>query len=197
MRKLTLAVFLLTVLALPAVGQDEAAPAAKNPRVSLETSKGTIVVELHADKAPLSVENFLGYVEAGFYEGTIFHRVMPGFMVQGGGYTGGLSKKTTRPAIQNEADNGLKNDRGTLAMARTNNPHSATAQFYINTVDNAALNHTSKDMRGWGYAVFGKVIEGMDVVDAISASPTKRNGPFTHLPVEAISITKATVVHAD
>ncbi|MCB1838259.1 MAG: peptidylprolyl isomerase, partial [Alcanivoracaceae bacterium] len=145
---------------------------AANPQVTLDTSKGEIVLELYPDKAPATVANFLTYVQDGFYNGTVFHRIIPNFMIQGGGFDQQYQKKDTRDAIQNEADNGLGNDRGTIAMARTGDPHSATAQFFINTVDNTPLNFTGKNPRGWGYAVFGKVIKGMDVVDAISATPT-------------------------
>ena len=164
-----------------------------NPQVVLETSKGKIVLELDAVNAPLSVENFLAYVDAGFYDGTVFHRVIPDFMIQGGGFTPNLTKKDTRAPIQNEAKNGLTNDRGTIAMARTSNPHSATAQFYINTVDNAPLNQGA---RGWGYAVFGKVIEGMETVDAISSVPTGRQGPMGDVPTRPVLIQKASRVKA-
>ena len=168
-----------------------------NPMVKLETSKGVIVVELHADKAPKSVENFLHYVREGFYDGLIFHRVIPGFMVQGGGFQSGMSQKeTTRPPVENEADNGLENDRGTLALARTPDPHSATAQFFINLIDNDFLNHQEKSQRGWGYAVFGKVTEGMDVVDAIAEVKTGQKGPHGDVPTEDIVITSAVVVEA-
>lgn len=164
------------------------------PRVALETSLGKIVLELDAARAPKTVENFLAYVRSGFYDGTIFHRVIPGFMIQGGGFTADMKQKATQPAIQNEADNGLKNTRGTVAMARTNDPHSATAQFFVNTVDNAFLDHSSKDARGWGYAVFGRVIEGMDVVDKIAAVRTGRRGPFSDVPSTEVTIQKAVVL---
>lgn len=166
-----------------------------NPQVVLETTKGTITIELFADKAPKSVENFLAYVEAGFYDGTIFHRVIPNFMIQGGGFTAGMQQKQTRAPIPNEADNGLSNDRGTLAMARTPDPNSATAQFFINTVDNKPLNHTGKNPQGWGYAVFGRVVSGMEVVDAISAVKTVHRG-MPDVPEETITITKATAKKA-
>ncbi len=146
--------------------------AAANPVVVMTTSKGVIKIELDAAKAPLSVENFLKYVDAKYYDGTIFHRVIPKFMIQGGGFTAAMEKKETRAPIQNEAKNGLRNLRGTIAMARTQNPHSGTAQFYINHVDNAMLDQAGQPPGGWGYAVFGKVIEGMDVVDAIAGSKT-------------------------
>jgi cyclophilin family peptidyl-prolyl cis-trans isomerase len=164
---------------------------AENPKVELLTSKGKIVLELNAEKAPLSVENFVAYVEAGFYDGTVFHRIIPSFMIQGGGLDATLKKKTTREAIKNEAKNGLNNDRGTIAMARTGNPHSATAQFFINTVDNASLNQPD---RGWGYAVFGKVVEGMDVVDAISAVKTGHRNGMGNVPETGVVIEKAQLV---
>jgi peptidyl-prolyl cis-trans isomerase B (cyclophilin B) len=169
------------------------APAlADNPRVLLETSKGTITVELDAEKAPESVENFLAYVDAGFYDGTIFHRVIPNFMIQGGGYTEQMERKEIRAPIQNEADNGLKNDRGTLAMARTGDPHSATAQFFINLKDNEFLNHSGKNPRGWGYAVFGRVTSGMEVVDTIAAEPTGMRAGMQDVPNTPIVIQRAT-----
>lgn len=170
---------------------------AANPQVTLETSKGTIVLELYPDKAPKTVENFLAYVESGFFDGTIFHRVIPDFMIQGGGLTADMKNKETRAPIQNEADNGLSNDRGTVAMARTNDPHSATAQFFVNSKDNAFLNHTAKNAQGWGYTVFAKVIEGMDVVDAISAVQTTRKGMMADVPVEAVTIRKASLKAMD
>jgi peptidyl-prolyl cis-trans isomerase B (cyclophilin B) len=150
----------------------------KNPIVEIKTSLGPIKAEIFADKSPISAKNFMEYVDAKFYDGTIFHRVIPTFMVQGGGYDQKYERKPTRPALQNEADNGLKNTRGTVAMARTNDPHSATAQFFVNTVDNKFLDHQGKDAQGWGYAVFGKVTEGMDVVDKIKDVKTGANGPF-------------------
>jgi cyclophilin family peptidyl-prolyl cis-trans isomerase len=165
------------------------------PRVRIQTNLGDIVVELNREKAPQTVENFLSYVNEGFYNGTIFHRVIDGFMIQGGGFTQDLQQKATKPPIQNEADNGLKNDRGTIAMARTNNPNSATAQFFINVVDNDFLNHRNKTTRGWGYAVFGKVVEGMDVVDKIRKTPTGPSGPFRQdAPKTPVVIESVTVV---
>ncbi|RMH17190.1 MAG: peptidyl-prolyl cis-trans isomerase [Acidobacteria bacterium] len=186
--KLWIGPALLSVLAAANAVADDA-----NPRVTLETSKGTIVIELFPDKAPKTVANFLAYVKAGFYDGTIFHRVIPGFMVQGGGFTGDMKQKKTNSPVENEADNGLKNDRGTVAMARTNDPHSATAQFFINLVDNGFLNHTAKTPRGWGYAVFGKVVEGMETVDAIAKVKTGRRGPHGDVPIEPVTIVKASV----
>ena len=160
-----------------------------NPTVEVSTNHGSFVIELDPAKAPKSVENFLAYVDAKFYDGTIFHRVIPTFMVQGGGYDAQLERKPTRDPIQNEADNGLLNTKGTVAMARTGDPHSATAQFFVNVTDNAFLNHTGKNSQGWGYAVFGKVTEGMDVVDKIKAVKTGPAGPFAKdAPVEQVVI---------
>lgn len=167
------------------------APAAAHPRVALETSKGNIVVELYQDKAPKTVKNFLDYVKAGFFDGTIFHRVIPNFMIQGGGFTPDMNEKPTRPPVQNEADNGLGNQRGTLAMARTPDPHSAGAQFFINLKDNTPLNFTSKTAQGWGYAVFGRVVEGMEVVDAIAQVQTTSKGMYDDVPVQPVVIKKA------
>ena len=175
--RLTLALGALVLTALLG-STSEAKKAAKAVKVELVTSMGKIVLELYPDKAPKTVENFVKYVKDGHYAGTIFHRVIDGFMVQGGGFDASFKQKPGRPAIQNEADNGLKNDRGTIAMARTPNPHSATAQFFINVSDNEALNHRGKDLQGWGYCVFGKVTKGMDVVDKIKAVPTGAKGPF-------------------
>jgi cyclophilin family peptidyl-prolyl cis-trans isomerase len=160
---------------------------AANPTVILDTTKGQIVIELYPKNAPGTVQNFLAYVDAGFYNGTIFHRVISGFMIQGGGFTADMQKKPTRPAIKIESDNGLKNLRGTIAMARTQDPNSATAQFFINTVDNPFLDFTAKTDRGWGYAVFGKVVQGMDVVDEISKVKT---GP-QDVPVDPVVINTA------
>ncbi|HGX92674.1 MAG TPA: peptidyl-prolyl cis-trans isomerase [Candidatus Tenderia sp.] len=169
-----------------------------HPRVLLETNQGDILLELDAKAAPATVENFIQYVESGFYNGTIFHRVISDFMIQGGGFTESFNKKQPRAAIKNEADNGLKNNRGTIAMARTSAPHSATAQFFINTVDNDFLNFSSPSMRGWGYAVFGKVVKGMDVVDKIRTIPTGSGGPFgKDVPRTSVIIEKATVVTDD
>ena len=146
--------------------------------VLVETSMGSFTIELDAAHAPKSVENFLAYVDAAHYDGTIFHRVIPTFMVQGGGFDESYTKKAVRAPVENEGDNGLKNTRGTVAMARTSDPHSATAQFFVNVVDNSFLDHTSKDSRGWGYAVFGRVTEGMEIVDAIKEVTTGSAGPF-------------------
>ena len=195
MRRLSaLAILIPLLTAAAAAAQDNVQPAESDaPQVVLETSKGTIVLELYPDKTPATVENFLGYVESGFLDGTVFHRVIPDFMVQGGGFTPDMKKKATRDPIANEADRGLANDRGTVAMARTDDPHSATAQFFINTVDNDYLNHTAKTARGWGYTAFGKVVEGLDVVDAISAVKTTRKGMMANVPVEPVVIEKASV----
>jgi len=165
-----------------------------NPRVAFETSLGKVVIELDPVKAPKTVANFLGYVKSGFYDGTIFHRVIPKFMVQGGGFTADMKQKPTQPPIGNEADNGLKNLRGTLSMARTNDPGSATSQFFISVVDNKFLDHTGKNPAGWGYAVFAKVVEGMDVVDKIAAVKTGNRGPFADVPETAVEIKKATLL---
>ena len=161
--------------------------------VTLKTNKGDIVVELAADKAPQTAENFIRYARDGFYNGTIFHRVIDGFMVQGGGFMAGMVEKQTRPPIKNEAANGLKNERGAIAMARTLDPHSATAQFFINVADNHSLNHTAPAGQGWGYCVFGKVIKGMDVVDAIRAVATTKRGGHQDVPTEDIVIESAAV----
>jgi len=159
-----------------------------NPKVVLETSKGKIVIELYLQKAPETVVNFLDYVDAEFYDGTIFHRVIPNFMIQGGGFTSDMKRKPGRGPIKNEADRGLKNEPGIIAMARTGDPHSATAQFFINTANNDFLNHKNKTQQGWGYAAFGKVIEGLDVVDAISAVKTTKRGRSRDVPVEPVVI---------
>jgi peptidyl-prolyl cis-trans isomerase A (cyclophilin A)/peptidyl-prolyl cis-trans isomerase B (cyclophilin B) len=167
------------------------------PRVRVETTKGTIVLELYPDKAPKTVANFLEYVQTGHYIGTIFHRVIPGFMIQGGGVTATFQGKPLRPPVANEAGNGLKNQRGTLAMARTSEVDSATAQIFINLKDNTFLDHKDETPQGFGYCIFGKVVEGMSVVDAIAAVPTGPGGPFAKdVPKEAVMITKATLVEA-
>ncbi|WWF03642.1 peptidylprolyl isomerase [Methylococcus capsulatus] len=164
-------------------------------QVQLHTNLGDIVIRLDADKAPVSTANFLSYVKEGFYDGTIFHRVIPGFMAQGGGFTQDYKQKSTHAPIKNEADNGLTHKRGTVAMARTPDPNSATAQFFINYVDNNFLNYKSPTPQGWGYAVFGEVVKGMEVVDEMAKVPTGAGGPFpTDVPQKAIVIEKATVV---
>ena len=161
--------------------------------VKLHTNFGTIVLELDAAKAPETVKNFLAYVESGHYDNTIFHRVIDGFMIQGGGFEPGMNQKPTNAPIQNEAANGLKNDRYTVAMARTGDPHSATAQFFINVKDNAFLNHTAPSGQGWGYCVFGKVVEGMDVVDKIKGVKTGSKGFHQDVPADDVVIQKAEV----
>jgi peptidyl-prolyl cis-trans isomerase B (cyclophilin B) len=161
--------------------------------VKLHTNFGTIVLELDAAKAPETVKNFIAYVEAGHYDNTIFHRVIDGFMIQGGGFEPGMQQKPTSVPIQNEATNGLKNDRYTIAMARTGDPHSATAQFFINVKENAFLNHTAPSGQGWGYCVFGKVVEGMDVVDKIKGVKTGSKGFHQDVPAEDVVIQKAEV----
>ncbi|HOI17756.1 MAG TPA: peptidylprolyl isomerase [Geobacteraceae bacterium] len=187
-RSLTALTILLTLslFALPA------GAVSKNPTVLMETSLGNVTIELFQKDAPISVKNFLSYVKDGFYNGTVFHRVIPGFMVQGGGFTSGMKEKTTKAPIRNEAANGLKNDRGTLAMARTANPDSASAQFFINVVDNQGLNRPLPD--GHGYAVFGKVVKGMDVVDKIAAVKTGTKGPFQDVPLKPVVIKSVKVV---
>jgi peptidyl-prolyl cis-trans isomerase B (cyclophilin B) len=178
---------IMLVFVQSAVAADQAAV---NPRVALVTSKGRIVIELFPQKAPATVKNFLAYVDAGFYDGTVFHRVIPKFMIQGGGLTADMKKKPTEKPVPNEADNNLKNTRGSVAMARTGDPHSATSQFFINTADNDFLNYREKTPQGWGYAVFGRVTEGMTVVDAISGVETSNSGMFRDVPVEPVLIEK-------
>jgi len=164
------------------------------PSVLLKTNHGDITLELDATKAPKSVANFLAYVKSGHYDGTIFHRVIDNFMIQGGGMTASMKQKSTLDQIENEANNGLKNDRGTIAMARTSDPHSATAQFFINVNDNDFLNHTAPTPQGWGYAVFGKVSNGMDVVDKIKKVKTGNAGYHQDVPTEDVVIEKASVI---
>ena len=162
--------------------------------IKMQTNFGTISLELDSEKAPVTAENFTNYVKDGFYDGTIFHRVINGFMIQGGGMQAGMIEKQTKAAIKNEADNGLKNDVGTVAMARTNDPHSATAQFFINLKDNDFLNHRSPSADGWGYCVFGKVVEGMDVVEKIRAVQTGNSGGHQDVPSEDVVIEKVEIV---
>ena len=162
--------------------------------INIKTNKGSFTIELFKDQAPISSENFLSYVNKGFYRGTIFHRIIDGFMVQGGGLNADMSDKSSGTApIQNEANNGLTNDRGTIAMARTMDPHSATSQFFINHKDNGFLNHTAENSQGWGYAVFGKVTEGLDVVDQIADVATGSSGGHQDVPLEVITIESVTV----
>jgi peptidyl-prolyl cis-trans isomerase B (cyclophilin B) len=160
--------------------------------IKLHTNHGVIAIELDADKAPKTVENFLAYATAGHYDNTVFHRVIDGFMIQGGGFEPGMKQKTTREPVENEATNGLKNERGTIAMARTSAPHSATAQFFINVADNGFLDHPGQD--GWGYCVFGRVVDGMDVVDKIKGVKTGRAGFHQDVPVEDVVIERTEVV---
>ena len=168
------------------------------PKVKMETNLGTIVLEVYPDKAPKTVENFLQYVNDGFYDGTIFHRVIDNFMVQGGGFTADYQQKETREPVENEANNGLKNQMGTVAMARTPDPHSATAQFFINVSDNSFLNFQNETSRGWGYAVFGKVVEGMPVVNKIKAIETGSGGPFySDVPKTMVTIKSMTQLPAE
>ena len=191
---MTLKKLLLSIAALALSFQIQLAQAV-NPKVKVETSKGNMVFELYPEKAPKTVANFLDYVNAGSYDGTIFHRVIKNFMNQGGGFTADYKKVDTRDPIQNEADNGLKNLKYTIAMARTSAPHSATNQFFINTADNAFLDHSGKSMRGWGYTVFGKVVEGDNIAGAISRVATGSGGPFsTDVPATPIIIEKMTEI---
>ena len=170
------------------------AGAAEPPRVELQTNKGVIVVELNAEKAPKTVRNFLDYVETRYYDGMIFHRVIDDWVIQGGGYTADLSAYETEPPIRNEAANGLKNLRGTIAMARGSNPHSADAEFFINLADNASLDHKARTLDDYGYCVFGRVVKGMDVADAIGDVPVHEHDGFETLPVEPVIIERATVI---
>jgi len=163
-------------------------------QVLMTTTVGPITLELDTDNAPKTVDNFLSYVADGFYDGTIFHRVIDNFMIQGGGFTAGMEQKDTKAPVENEANNGLKNDRGTIAMARTQDPHSATAQFFINVQDNDFLNHTGENIQGWGYAVFGKVTDGEDVLDKIRCVQTGGQGGHQDVPVEPIIIESVTLI---
>ena len=165
--------------------------------VEMHTSKGLITLELDAEKAPVTVANFIEYVKSGHFDGTIFHRVIPGFVIQGGGMESGMKEKPTQPPIENEADNGLKNVTGSICMARTNDPHSATSQFFINLKDNQFLDHTGKNPQGWGYAVFGQVTDGMDVVEAIAAVQTGNAGFHQDVPVEDIVVEKVLITDQD
>ena len=186
MRKTLLSLFLVIPLFMSALSQ-----AQDNPVVVMETNKGTIKIELWADKAPISVENFLRYTDNSFFDGLVFHRVIPGFMIQGGGFDTDMVQKSTYEQIKNEASASLPNDRGTLAMARTNVVDSATSQFFINLVNNDFLNHTDETSRGFGYAVFGEVIEGMDVVDQIAVVETATSRGYQNVPTEPVIITSA------
>ena len=187
-RRLAAALLFCTVIGWAPLAQ------ADNPTATIRTSKGEIQLELLAAEAPKTVENFMAYARAGFYDGTIFHRVIGHFMIQGGGFTADMEKKPTGEPIANEADNGLSNKRGTIAMARTNDPHSATAQFFINVQDNLNLDYrSSTEPGGWGYAVFGRVTSGMEVVDEIRFVQTHRVGPYSDVPVEAVIIESVTI----
>jgi cyclophilin family peptidyl-prolyl cis-trans isomerase len=193
MRKLLIAAGVFLLVSGVASGADTARKGGK-PVVTMTTSLGVIKLELYPEKAPITVANFLAYVKEGHYDGLVFHRVIGNFMIQGGGFTPDMKERgSKRPPIKNEADNGLKNDRGTIAMARTGVVDSATAQFFINTVNNPPLNHRSKTREGYGYAVFGKVTEGMDVVDKIRAVPTGSSGMFQDVPTKPVTIQKVTV----
>jgi peptidyl-prolyl cis-trans isomerase B (cyclophilin B) len=165
-----------------------------SPRVKMSTNQGDFVISLNAEKAPKTVANFLAYVKDGFFDGTIFHRVIDGFMIQGGGFEPGLKQKPTKAPVENEANNGLKNNKYTLAMARTSDPHSATAQFFINVANNDFLNHTAPTAQGWGYAVFGEVVEGRDVIDKMKGVPTANSGFHQNVPTTDVVITKAVVL---
>jgi peptidyl-prolyl cis-trans isomerase B (cyclophilin B) len=165
-----------------------------SPRVKMSTTQGDFIISLNAEKAPKTVANFLEYVKDGFFDGTVFHRVIDGFMIQGGGFEPGLKQKPTKAQIENEANNGLKNNKYTLAMARTSDPHSATAQFFINVANNDFLNHTAPTAQGWGYAVFGEVVEGQDVIDKMKGVPTANSGFHQNVPTTDVVITKAVVL---
>ena len=197
MKQLAGLVMAITVAVAPATGltQDNSTSkqGANMVTVTMETNKGVITLELDREKAPDSVENFVTYAKSGHYDGTIFHRVIPGFMIQGGGFDSSMKQKDTNPPIKNEAANGLKNDKGTVAMARTNVPDSATSQFFINVKDNDFLNHTSPTPQGWGYAVFGQVTDGMDVIESIENVSTANKGGQQDVPVSDVIIEKVTV----
>ena len=194
--KRVMGIFLAAMLGLlPATGfsTDKETKGVGMVTVHMETTAGTIVLELDGSKAPDTVANFVAYASAGYYDGTIFHRVIPGFMIQGGGFTPDMQQKSTNAPVENEADNGLKNDTGTIAMARTSDPNSATAQFFINVSDNTFLNHSAPTAQGWGYAVFGKVVDGMDAVRSVEKVSTGNTGGHSDVPVEAVVINKVTV----
>jgi len=196
---LRLKVMLLAIGVFPLICGSALADQNQGDKVMVEmtTSKGVIELELDAKNAPITVANFLEYVKSGHYDGTIFHRVIPGFVIQGGGLESGMAEKATRTPIENEADNGLKNLTGAICMARTNEPHSATSQFFINLKDNSFLDHTEKSATGWGYAVFGRVASGMDVVEAIAAVPTGNAGGHSDVPLEDIVLEKAVVSESE
>ena len=187
-RRLTSAIAALALGSVSGTSPSANADDTEHPQVTFETTHGSFVLKLDRNAAPETVENFLAYVRDGFYEGTIFHRVIPGFMIQGGGFTQEFKQLPTRAAIRNEADRGGKNDRASIAMARTSDPHSATAQFFINVVDNDFLNHRNQTTQGWGYTAFGRVVEGMDTVDSIAAAETGSRGMFQDVPKETVVI---------
>jgi cyclophilin family peptidyl-prolyl cis-trans isomerase len=188
------AAFVLALIAVVIPVQAQPSSNKGNPMIRMTTNQGSIDIELFEKEAPATTANFLQYVKDGFFDGLIFHRVIPGFMVQGGGFAPGMKQKPTRATIQNEADNGLKNKRGTLAMARTSDPHSASAQFFINVVDNSFLDFTAKNDRGWGYAVFGRVAAGMEVMDKIVKTPTANVGGHGDVPVQDVVIQSCRVI---
>ena len=192
-RRLTSAIAALALGSISATSPSADADETERPQVTFETSHGSFVLELDRGAAPETVENFLAYVRDGFYEGTIFHRVIAGFMIQGGGFTPEFEQLQTRAPIRNEADRGGVNDRGSIAMARTSDPHSATAQFFINVVDNDFLNHRNQTTQGWGYTAFGRVAEGMDTVDRIAAVQTGSRGMFQDVPQDTVVIQKTRI----
>ncbi len=194
MRFIRLAFAFLCALSFAAGAHAASTTKGKMKMVKLHTNFGVITLQLDAEKAPATVQNFLDYVNSGFYDGTVFHRVIDGFMIQGGGFEPGMKQKNTKAPIKNEADNGLGNEAYTIAMARTNDPHSATAQFFINVKNNSFLNFSAPNAQGWGYCVFGKVVEGKDVVDAIKKVKTGNSGFHQDVPKEDVVITKAEVV---
>lgn len=189
MEKFTTILVIALLMAIPCVWAESS-----NPRVRMETNKGVIILELDPQAAPKTVENFLRYVSDGFYDGTIFHRVIKGFMIQGGGLNTEMKEKPTRDSIANEADNGLKNRRGTVAMARTANPHSATAQFFINSADNPFLDHKGKTTKDWGYCVFGRIVEGMEIVDSIERLPSTMKAGQRDVPISSVIIERAVLL---
>ena len=196
MKNLSGILLTFTLGIVPATGITQDNPANKGANmvtVTMETTKGTITLELDSDKAPDTVANFVAYAKAGHYDGTIFHRVIPGFMIQGGGFDSDMKQKSTNAPVKNEADNGLKNDTGTIAMARTSDPNSATAQFFINGKDNDFLNFKSPTPQGWGYTVFGKVTDGLDVVQTIERVPTGNKSGHQDVPLEEVVITRVTI----
>ena len=192
-RRLTSAIAALALGSISATSPSADSDETKHPQVTFETSHGSFVLDLDPNAAPETVENFLAYVRDGFYEGTIFHRVIAGFMIQGGGFTPEFKQLQTRAPVRNEADRGGRNDRGSIAMARTSDPHSATAQFFINVVDNDFLNHRNQTTQGWGYTAFGRVVEGMDTVDSIAAVQTGSRGMFQDVPKDTVVIQKTRI----